>query len=199
MPIELTVQKIAGNLVPATEADKEAIASVKTGKAFRVELIQVSARSLKHHKLYFGGLLELAMDYWEPKGGLLAPSEIATLKKFSKWLDARSGNSGAIHGAAKAFLVELRERRALTIESPEKSKKDLHDWVKEQTGYYDLVIMPSGVKKKVRSINFNSMGQDEFMVFYKKAFSVVWKFILSRTFESEAQVENVICQLTDMS
>lgn len=198
MPIELTVQKIGGNLIPVTEADKEAISSVKNGKAFRVELIQVNARSLKHHKLYWGGLIELAFDYFEPTGGLLAPSEIATLKKFSKWLDAKSGDSGAIHDACKDFLRQLRDRRALTIEAPEKSKKDLHDWIKEQAGYYDLVITPSGVKKKVRSINFNSMGQDEFAIFYKKAFSVVWKFILSRTFESEAQVESVICQLVDM-
>jgi len=39
------------------------------------------------------------------------------------------------------------------------------------------------------------MDQDDFAAFYKAAFSVVWKFILSRTFASEAEAENAIHQL----
>jgi len=39
------------------------------------------------------------------------------------------------------------------------------------------------------------MSQDEFGVFYKAAFSVVWRFILSRAFEDDNQAQNAIDQL----
>lgn len=185
-------------LQAATDFDAEILNSFKTGQAVKVKIVMQSARSLPHHRLYFAGLLQLAFDYWEPSGGLIAPSEKATLKKFCKWLDRKSNDSGAIYRAAKVFLNELGLSRAQSIEAPHKSKVDLHNWVKEQAGYYDLVITPSGIRKKVKSINFNKMGQEEFNEFYKKAFSVVWQFILFRTFESEEQAENVINNLLSM-
>lgn len=199
MPVDITLVRCQdGSLRPATAHDQELLGKWRIGQAVRVQATQVKPRSLQHHKLYFGGLLELAMDYWEPTGGLISASEVSTLKRFADWLDRQSTNSGAVRRACRAFLVELRDSRAQRHESPEKSKAALNDWIKEQAGYYDLVQTPSGIRRQVRSINFNSMDQDEFAEFYKAAFSVVWRFILSRTFANEAEAENAINQLIAM-
>lgn len=196
MPIDITLVRCQdGSLRPATAHDQELMGKWRLGQAVRVQAVQVKPRSLQHHKLYWGGLLELAMDYWEPAGGLVSASEVSTLRRFAAWLDRQSTNSGAVRRACRAFLVELRGSRAQRIEAPEKSKQALHEWVKEQAGYYDLVQTPSGIRRQARSINFNAMDQDDFAAFYKAAFSVVWKFILSRTFASEAEAENAIQQL----
>lgn len=196
MTIDIILVKCQdGSLRPATAHDQELLGKWRLGQAVRVQAVQVRPRSLQHHKRYFGCLLELAMDYWEPTGGLVSASEITTLKQFSRWLDSKSTKSGAVRRACKAFLVELRDSRAQRIEAPEKSKQALHEWVKLESGYYDLIQTPAGVKRQARSINFNAMGQDEFNEFYKAAFSVIWKFILSRTFETEADAENAVNQL----
>jgi len=63
---------------------------------------------------------------------------------------------------------------------------------KVEAGYFDYVMTPNGVTKKPRSINFNAMDQDDF---YKAAFNVCWRLILSRVFEDEQQLENTINQL----
>lgn len=184
-----------GSLRPASAADQEHMGKFKVGQAVRVTLTQIKARSLQHHRLYWGGLIEITMDYWEPTGGLVSASETGTLKRFADWLDAKGGNSGAVRRACGAFLDELRHSRGLRIEAPHKSREALHEWIKVEAGYFDYVMTPNGVTKKPRSINFNAMDQDEFNDFYKAAFNVCWRMILSRVFENEQQLENTINQL----
>lgn len=197
--IELCVMKcMDGSLRAATPADQELLATFKVGGAVRVKTVQVSERSLKHHQLYWAGLIELAMQYWQPVGGLISGSEKHTLIQFSRWLDKKSGKTGAIANACKDFLLELREGRGNKIQLPEKSKEALHAWLKVEAGYFYYVLTPTGIRKEPRSINFNAMSQEEFNAFYKAAFNVVWNFILSRSFESEEQAENAINQLLSM-
>lgn len=196
MPAELVLVRVQdGSFRPATSHDQELATKWKIGQPVRVQAIQLKPRSLQQHKRYWGGLLSLAFDYWEPTGGLIGATETKTLKQFSDWLDRKSTGSGAVRRACRAFLVELRESRSQKIETPEKSKQALHEWVKEQAGYYDLVQTPSGIRRRAKSINFNAMPQDEFEQFYKDAFSVVWRFILSRSFSNEVEAENAIHQL----
>ena len=65
MPIEVTLVKGQdGALRPASAADQEHMGKFKTGQAVRVSVTQIKSRSLQHHRLYWGGLIELAMDYW---------------------------------------------------------------------------------------------------------------------------------------
>lgn len=187
-----------GSLRPASAADQEHMGKFKVGQAVRVSLTQIKARSLQHHRLYWGGLIEITMDYWEPTGGLVSASETGTLKRFADWLDRKGGNSGAVRRACCAFLDELRHSRGLRIEAPHKSREALHEWIKVEAGYFDYVMTPNGVTKKPRSINFNAMSQDEFNAYYKAAFSVVWRFILSRTFASDEEAQNAIDQLITM-
>lgn len=199
MSVEITLVRCQdGSLRPVTEYDQDLVRSWKIGQAAKVKATKLHARSLEHHRLYFGGLLKLAFDYWEPTGGLIAPSEKGTLLKFSDWLDRKGGNSGAVRRACAAFMSELAVSRAERIEAPEKSLEALHRWVKVEAGYFVYEQSPAGIRKEPLSINFNSMDQDEFNEFYKAAFSVVWKMILSRVFENENHAEEAINQLLAM-
>jgi len=75
VPIELMLVKGQdGALRPASAADQDHMGKFKTGQAVRVSVTQIKSRSLQHHRLYWGGLIELAMDYWEPTGGLVSSS-----------------------------------------------------------------------------------------------------------------------------
>lgn len=187
-----------GSFRPVTQHDIELAAKWKPGQGIKIKAVQQSDRSIRHHRLYFGGLLALAMDYWEPKGGLIAPAEKSTLLSFADWLDRKGGDSGAIRRACRAFLTELAQSRASKIEAPQKDVEALHEWVKIEAGYFRYVMTPSGIRKEPLSINFNAMDQDKFAAFYKAAFSVVWRFILSRTFKSEAEAQQCIDQLVAM-
>jgi len=196
MPIEVMLVKGQdGALRPASATDQEHMAKFKTGQAVRVSVTQIKSRSLQHHRLYWGGLIELTMDYWEPTGGLVSSGEVSTLNRFADWLDRKGGNSGSVRRACCAFLDELRDSRGSRIEAPHKSREALHEWIKIEAGHFEYAMTPNGVTKKALSINFNSMNQDQFNDFYKAAFSVCWQFILSRTFESEGQADNAINQL----
>lgn len=199
MATEITLVKCQdGSLRPTTQTDQELIKSWKLGQGVKIKSVMLKPRSLQHHRLYWGGLIELAFDYWVPPGRLISASENATLLRFSDWLDRKGGDSGAVRSACEVFLNELGQCRALSIESPEKSRQALHEWVKVEAGYFRYEITPGGVRKTPLSINFNAMDQDEFREFYKAAFSVVWRFILSRTFDNQKEAENAINQLLSM-
>lgn len=199
MSVEITLVRCQdGSLRPVTEYDHDLVRSCKVGQAVKVKATKLHARSLEHHRLYFGGLLKLAFDYWEPTGGLITPSEKGTLHKFADWLDRKGGNSGAVRRACAAFLSELRDSRAHRIEAPEKSLEALHRWVKVEAGYFVYEQSPAGIRKEPLSINFNTMDQDEFNEFYKAAFSVVWRMVLSRVFDKEEQAEQAVNQLLAM-
>lgn len=199
MPREIVlVRKNDGSFIPASDEDKALASGWRAGQAVKVAVTTQSARSLQHHRLYWGGLIALTFDYWEPKGGFIGASEKQALKEFCNWLDARSGNTGAIKAACSSFAKELAEKRAAKIESPTKSKEQLHEWIKVKAGWYELVLSPTGIKKVPKATNFNAMGQEEFNKFYKAAFGVCWRFILSRTFENEEQAQGAIDQLLAM-
>lgn len=194
----LLVKAHDGSFRPVTTVDMEALKRFKVGSPVNVTVTKAKDRSLKHHRLYWGGLIPLALEYWEPTGGLISYGERKTLKMFARWLDAKGGNTGAIRRACKAFLTELSASRAERIPAPEKSAAMLHRWVKEQAGYYTVAITPTGIIKELDSISFDRMDQDEFNEFYKAAFSVVWRFVLSRHFESESDAQIAIERLSSL-
>jgi len=196
--IEITMVKTPTGLQPVTQHDMDELAKLKIGQPVRVQVVQVKPRSLQHHKLFFGGLLELAYDAWEPKGGLLSPAEKQTLKLFFDWLNSKGIDTASLREAGRAFLNELMQRRGSKIGTPQKSKQALLDWIKLESGHCDIQVTPTGIRKSPKSINFNSMSADEFNEFYRAAFGVCWNFILSRQFESEEQLQNAIDQLVAM-
>jgi hypothetical protein len=199
MPIELTLQRDqSGALRPVNNLDLEELNKFKVGQAVRVTVTRVSPRSLAHHQKYWAGLITLCMDYWEPKGGLISASEKATLRMFASWLDSKGNDSGSFRGAARDFLSELVESRSSKIAVPEKSKEALHKWIKEEAGYFKWVLTPTGLRKEVDSINFASMDQEKFNVFYKSAFNIIWKFVLSRKFDTKDDAEKAVDHLLSL-
>jgi hypothetical protein len=101
------------------------------------------------------------------------------------------------------YLEHRNEVAKNHIPENEKAKtmlQDIHDFLKEEAGYYDLVKTPTGVKKRLHSINFNALSsQAEFDVFYKKVFGVAWRYVFSRAnFSSEAEAEKVALDMSRM-
>ena len=147
--------------------------------------------------MYWGGLIELIAHYWAPKGGLIAKAEKDILKDVSRFCGQQGGDTAALNEIFRYYLEDLAEKRkSFDIQTP--NKQAIHDWIKEETGYYKWVQAPAGLRKELLSINFNAMSQEEFTIFYKKAFSVTWRFILSRNFESQEDMQNAINQLMAM-
>ncbi len=196
--IEITMIKTPKGLSPVTQHDVDELAKLKVGQAVKVQIVKHKERSLQHHRMFFGGLLELAFDSWEPAGGLLTPGEKQTLKSYFDWLDSKGVDSTNLREAGEHFFVELMQRRGSRIETPQKSKQAFLDWLKIESGHFELQVTPAGIRKVPKSINFNVMDQAQFNEFYKSAFSVCWKFVLSKNFETEEQLQSAIDTLSRM-
>lgn len=189
------IRQMDGSLTPATEFDKEKFSHVKPGQSVAIEGARQNTRSLQHHKLYWGGLVMLCMDYWQPTGGLIGETERKTLDGFAEWLGNAGGNIDIMKEAARQYLEGLENHRSGKIPVQESNKEALSDWLKIHAGYFDVQDTPTGPIKKAKSISFAKMDQGEFNQFYKSVFNVAWRFILSREFESEERAQQVIDNL----
>jgi hypothetical protein len=203
MPIELTVQKLGDTLHPVTSADREALEGVRHGQGFRISMVRVSDRSLKHHQLYWAGLVRLVADYWESEAGVKSEYDQRFVRGYVKWLGNAGFDPGSSETALNMYLDHRNEVAKSHIPENEKAKtmlQDIHDFLKEEAGYYDLVKTPTGVKKRLHSINFNALSsQAEFDIFYKKVFGVAWRYVFSReNFASESEAEKVALEMSSM-
>lgn len=187
----------AGSGLYKTATDLDAEELSKYGAMLSVEVRSARQRSVKHHRLFYGGLLRLAFDYWQPEGGLVSPAERHAVDSFCDYLGQFTGDPEAIRLAGERFFADLSKKRSDKIDVPNKSIEAFLDWVKVEAGHFDYVQTPTGLKKVPKSISFASMSQDDFNEFYKKAFNVVWSFILSRTFHSEQDAHNAINNLME--
>lgn len=193
-----------GTFIPMTTHDKSHADSLKVGEAFKCKVKVMDRRSYQHHKMYFGGLLELAADYFEPSGGLIQRGETKVIKNFIRFLERATGgqqNEG-LRQAYKSYIAEMRKARALKVAQPELKKHELinllHDWVKEEAGLYDIMVTPTGPKKKVKSISFDKMDQSQFEQYFKSAYDVIWRHILSQKFPNQADYDRALNQLMAM-
>ena len=200
MSIEFVGIRNGGGLWPATDVDKESLRKLKQRQAVKVTLVKQSSRSLLHHQLYWAGLVGLILDYWAPESGCLTPNEIGVADSLCAFLCRGLGDDSveAITAAKEAFIANLKQRRADSLPPCETKPQDVHDWIKAELGMYELYVTPTGWSKRLKSINFNAMGSEEFKDFYRKAFGVAWRFVLSRQFDTQEEAENVINQLASM-
>ena len=190
------VKREDGALMPASNIDFEIASNWKVGSAYKVKAIKMNPRALSFHRLYWSGLVALTLDYWQPAGGLIGPSERKAVDSFVGFIEIMQGaKSPGLHNAKNSYFEHLVLSRSEKVEVPHKSKESLHEWIKEEVGLYDLVLTPKGTKRVTKSINFNSMSEEEFRAFYKKAFTVCWNFILTKTFDDPGQAEYAINQL----
>lgn len=192
------VKREDGALIPASNIDFEIASNWKVGSAYKVKAIKMNPRALGFHRLYWSGLVALTLDYWQPAGGLIGPSEKKVLSGLIEYGRKTGINSDGLGQFIKHYVNDLKKSRSGKVEVPHKSKESLHEWIKEEVGLYDLVLTPKGTKRVTKSINFNSMSEEEFRAFYKKAFTVCWNFILTKTFDDPGQAEYAINQLLTM-
>ena len=192
--------KTGSNLVlmPATEHDRETINRLyKMGQPVAVDIAKQSDRNLQHHKKYFGGLIGLVKDYWSPQAGLLNTTEIRTADAFCKYLMHKIKLTDEQCQALKQdYLNSLKNHRSQRVVALPASTEEIHDWIKIEAGYFRLITLPDNtIRKEPTSISFAKMSQEQFDLFYRKAFNVCWNFILSRHFSTQEEAENAANQL----
>ena len=176
----------AGTLAAATAADAEILRGLKAGRAYRVKVTQMSSRSLRHHRLFFGGLLPLAYEYWQPTGGLVGKAERETVQWVVRNMARQTGaNEAVLQEAAEQFLQTLARLRAEKYGAAQYSMEAFRKWLTIEAGYFDVYETPAGIRKEAKSISFAQMGQEEFNDFYRACFDVAWNMMLSAKFENQ--------------
>ena len=179
------VKTTDGTFIPATAYDSELLAELKAGKPYKVEVKQMSNRSYQHHKLFFGGLLPLAYQYWQPTGGMVTDSEKAMVKSFAKRLESMHNSGGLFLEFAEEFVQTVAQKRGEKIGAVLQSMEAFRKWLTMEAGYFDVYETPTGIRKEAKSISFVNMEQEEFNAFYKNCFQVAWNMMLLGKFENE--------------
>lgn len=181
-------------LIPATPETSEILQSkIKLGAVLVAEFKQ--ARNPAFHRRFFA-LLNLGFEYWEPTGGAISSNERKLVTGYAKFLAAYGGNEGALLDAAEQYLNQIASRRVTNGISLCKSFDAYRAWVIVEAGHYDAIQLPDGtLRKHPRSISFSNMDEIEFQQLYKAALDVLWRWILSKTFQNPAQAENAAAQL----
>lgn len=192
------VKTTDGTFMPATAYDAEMLAELKAGKLYKVEVKQMSNRSYQHHKLFFGGLLPLAYQYWQPTGGLITDVEQKLIEGFAKRLEAMHDSGGLFIEFASEFVQTVAKKRGEKIGAVLQSMEAFRKWLTIEAGYFDVYETPTGIRKEAKSISFASMEQEEFNAFYKNCFQVAWNMMLAGKFENEEDAQAAALQMMEM-
>ncbi|MDU5454443.1 MAG: DUF1367 family protein [Pseudescherichia vulneris] len=194
MAQQLQLIKHSSNiLIPATAETSDFLHSkCKLGAVLVADFKQV--RNPAFHRKFFA-LLNLGFEYWEPTGGAISSNERRLVTGYAKFLSTFGSSEGALLDAAEQYLARIADRRAGGI-SICKSFDAYRSWVIVEAGHYDAIQLPDGtLRKHPRSIAFANMDENEFQQLYRAALDVLWRWILSRAFRSQAEAENAAAQL----
>ena len=194
----VAVKAVDNSLRPVTAIDADSLKKVKVGQAVKIQVTRQNARSLPHHRLFFGGLLPLAFDYWQPAGGVISPKERDVVLWVAKRQDRLAGNKGVIVASAEESLNLLAKKRAEKLPVIDKDIDSFRRWLTIEAGYFNYRVTPAGVVKEPKSISFASMDQDEFNAFYQACFTVCWNMILCNRFASKDEAQQTIDQLLSL-
>lgn len=195
MALELQLIKHhTGILIPATPETSDILQSkIKLGDVLVADFKQV--RNPAFHRRFFA-LLNLGFEYWEPTGGAISSNERRLITGYAKFLASYAGNESVLIDAADLYLEQVANRRVLNGISLCKSFDAYRSWVIVEAGHFDAIQLPDGtLRKHPRSISFANMDELEFQQLYKAALDVLWRWILSRSFSSRDEAENVAAQL----
>lgn len=193
---EVNFIKTSTGLVPVSDADKEIYNKWKLGRVICGKFTQ--SRNYKYHKRFFG-LLNLAFDYYQPSSGVLTNDEKRIATKIFQALDNASNNNGVMLDWGREFMKAESSLRKSQIENIQKAFEPFRTEMIIESGFYDEVIVPTGVKKVARSISFASMDEHQFHELYKAMFNCLWRFVLSRYFKSEAEAEDAAVNMLSYS
>lgn len=194
----LAVKAVDNSLRPVTASDADSLNQYKVGQAVKIQITKQKNRSLPHHRLFFGGLLPFAFDYWQPAGGVISPKERDVVIWIAKRLDKFAGNKGVIVTAAEEALNLLAKKRAEKLPVIDKDIDSFRRWLTIEAGYFNICVTPAGVVKEPKSISFARMDQDEFNAFYKACFNVCWNMILCNRFASKDEAQQAIDDLLSL-
>lgn len=200
MALEIKVAKTeTGALMPLTEYDEAVKGSLKTGKAYKVLITEQSSRSIQHHRLFFGGLLPFAFQYWQPTGGMVGANERETAQWVVRHMARQAGADEAVlRQYADKALDELAVKRAEKFGQPETDIEQFRKWLIMEAGYFDVVENPHGIRKEAKSISFAKMGQEEFNAFYTACRAVVWNLLCKSKFKDEAAFDAAVEEYMEM-
>jgi len=187
------IKQSSGILIPATPETSDFLHSkCKLGAVLVADFKQV--RNPAFHRRFFA-LLNLGFEYWEPTGGAISSNERRLVTGYAKYLATFGGSEPTLLDAAEQYLARIADRRAGSI-SICKSFDAYRAWVIVEAGHYDAIQLPDGtLRQPPRSLAFASMDEAECQQLYKAALDVLWRWILSRAFRSEAEAENAAAQL----
>jgi len=187
------IKQASSVLVPASQSDIDILNSMPIG-AF-LEVTATSKRNPRFHRKFFS-LLNLGFDYWEPKSVSLSDAERTVIKQYNNFLIHYGGDRDAMENASEIFLARWEKKRSDRVVQIVKSFDAYRRWATVEAGYFVERVMPDGsIIKEPVSIKFSKMDETTFGELYKAVFSVLWRFILNRSFKSEQEAENTINQL----
>ncbi len=179
---ELALIRTAQGLVPATEADREAIQCWKAGQVIHGKFTKM--RNARFHGKFFA-MLDLAWEYWEPVGGLIPRQEMRGIRGLAKFFEAQNGRPGQLSNAVDAYIAGLEQARAERFPSVDKSREAFREWVTIEAGHFHLVRTPDGVRKEAKSISWANMDDTQFEPLYRDVFNACWRLVLSAHFDTE--------------
>lgn len=178
----LALIRTAHGLVPATEADREQVQKLKAGQTVHGNFVRM--RNAKFHGKFFS-MLDLAYDYWEPKGGLIPRQELRGIQGLAKYFEDLNQRPGQLQVAVGEYLKKLEADRAERFPAVDKSREAFREWVTIEAGHYNLVQTPEGIRREAKSISWAAMDDTAFEPLYRDVFNACWRLVLSAHFETE--------------
>lgn len=180
---ELALIRTSHGLQPATEADRELVQKWRLGQVVHGKYTQM--RNAGFHRKFFG-MLDLAFDYWEPKGGLIPQQERRGIEGLARYFEQLNNRPGQLQNAVQAYFEKLEQDRAERFPAADKSREAFRAWAIVESGHYVLEQTPTGIRRKAKSMSWASMDETEFETLYRDVFNVLWRTVLQAHFESEA-------------
>lgn len=169
--------------MPATEADREVVQKLKAGQTIHGKFARM--RNARFHGKFFA-MLDLAYEYWEPKGGLVPRQEMRGIRGLAKYFEDLNGKPGQLQNAVQAYINQLETDRAERFPAVDKSREAFREWVTVEAGHFHLVQTPEGIRKEAKSISWAAMDDTAFKPLYRDVFNACWRLVLSAHFETEA-------------
>jgi len=189
---DLALIRTANGLVPATEADRELVQKWKAGQVVHGKFARM--RNAKFHGKFFA-MLDLAYEYWEPKGGLVPRQEMRGIRGLAKYFEDLNGKPGQLQNAVQSYIDQLETDRAERFPAVDKSREAFREWVTVEAGHFHLVQTPEGIRKEAKSISWAAMDDTAFEPLYRDVFNACWRLVLSAHFETEADAISAADQL----
>lgn len=180
---ELALIRTTHGLVPATEADREQVQKLKMGQTLHGKFTKM--RNARFHGKFFA-MLDLAYDYWEPKGGLIPRQELRGVQGLAKYFEDLNQRPGQLQAAVGEYLKKLEADRADRFPAVDKSREAFREWVTIEAGHYNLAQTPEGIRREAKSISWAAMDDTAFEPLYRDVFNACWRLVLSSHFDTEA-------------